>query len=268
MKISAVIAMLLVLGACTVNMYDYSSHSSEGGSQPPDTVYVVPESGSAPVPPPVLPDTVFSRYPLLHGGYVFIEECGSWSRYTLFGCKTETDGVAFELRPVMISTTSSDGSVNKEFKLEFNCRMQSYLVDSDTESSLLSDGSAPSAAGRIAMPVVTGTELVTFVANRTSFPFLAEQSVSYNGDWLPDGTLMYDAVFTLPQWMLRDICTAEQLVVSSESPDFRMFFGDSERRLLQQFFDIFVIHDGEAPVLPVGDSRETVGRGAGRALRK
>lgn len=259
MKGIAVVTGLLVLGACTINVYDYSTHpGSGGGSQPPDTVYIEPESGSAPVPPPAVPDTVFSKYPLLGGGYVEIEQCGDWSKYTLFGCNTETDGVAFEIRPVMISTTSPEGAVSKEFQIEFTCRMQSYMVDSDAES-LIIDGGTSSSYGRTALPVVTGTELITIVANRTSFPFLVEQAESYDGNWLPDGTLMYDAVFGTSEWMIRDICSAEQLVVSSESPDFRMIFGDTKRRLLQQFFDIFVIHDGEAPVLPVGGSRHAVG---------
>lgn len=133
------------------------------------------------------------------------------------------------------------------------------MIDSDVESLVMRSGVSPSTDSRTLLPVVTGTEVVTIVANRTSFPFLAERAESYDGNWLPDGTLMYDAVFSLPQWMLRDICTAEQLVVSSESPDFRMLFGDTERRLLQQFFDIFVIYDGEPPVLPVGAGGSVIG---------
>lgn len=267
MKNAAVVAVFLVLVACTVNMYDYSTSSGSGKPPRPDTVYI--ETGSAtlpgtyPVPvPPVTPDTLLSRYPLM-GGYVAVEECGSWSRFTLFGCKTETDGVALELRPVMVSFTSSDGSAQKEFQLEFTCRMQPHIIDSEIESSVLNGGTVSSSAGMIAMPVVTGTELVTLVANRTSFPFLAEQALAYDGNWLPDGTLMYDAVFNSSEWMVRDICSAEQLVASSESPDYRILFGDTERRLLQQFFDIFVVHGGEAPVLPVEGSGGSA-RGFGR----
>ncbi|MEA3265510.1 MAG: hypothetical protein U9P42_01015 [Candidatus Fermentibacteria bacterium] len=268
MRIIALAAGLLVIGACTVNVYDYSTHSGGGdGSMPPDTVYVSnPSSGFAEIPP-VVPDTVISKYPLLGGGHVLIEECGDWSSYTLFGCRTETDGVAFDLRPVMVSTIASDGSAAKEFYLEFTCRIQAHMIDSDTENSLLDDGSAPSTSGRMAIPVVTGTELVTLVAHRTSFPFLAEEAMEYEGDWLADGTLLYEAVFNSSEWMVRDICTAEQLVVSSEAPDFRMIFGDTERRLLQQFFDIFVVHDGEPPVLPVGGGR-SLDRGAGRSSNR
>ncbi len=262
MKNAVFVSVFLVLVACTVNMYDHSTSSGSGKPPRPDTVYIETASAippvTSPVPvPPVTPDTLLLRRPLL-GGYVAIEGCEGWGRYTLFGCKTETDGVAFELRPVMISLTSSDGSVQKEFRLEFTCRMQPYMIDSEIESSVLNGGTESSSLERTVLPVVTGTELVTLVANRTSFPFLAEQALTYEGNWLPDGTLMYDAVFNISEWMLRDICSAEQLVASSESPDYRMLFGDTERRLLQQFFDIFVIHDGEAPVLPVGGSRGSV----------
>ena len=266
MKRIALTVGLLLLGACTVNHYDYSTHPDGGGSQPPDTVYIEIEPETAPVPPDLAPDTVISRHPLL-GGYVEVEECGNWSKHTLFGCLTETDGVAFEVRPVMISVTSSEGEIAKEYQLEFTCRIQSYMVDSEAESSIINGGAVSATAGRIAMPVVTGTELATLVANRTSFPFLAEQALSYDSDWLPDGTLKYDAVFNSSQWMVRDVCTAEQLVVSSESPEYRMLFGDPQRRLLQQFYDIFVIHDGVAPALPVGGSR-AVERSAGRSSRK
>ncbi|MCK5130990.1 MAG: hypothetical protein KAR40_02430 [Candidatus Sabulitectum sp.] len=255
----AVLAGLLIFSACTINMYDYSTHSGGGGVQPPDTVYVESSSPAFPVPPSAFQDTVYSRYLLLGGGHVEIERCGNWSRSTLVGCKTETDGVAFEVRPVIISVGSSRRSAAKEFQLEFTCRMQSYMIDSDVESLVMHSGVSSSTDGGTLLPVVTGTEVVTIVANRTSFPFLAEQAESYEGNWLPDGTLLYEAAFSLPQWMLREICTAEQLVVSSESPDFRMLFGDTERRLLQQFFDIFVIHGGEAPVLPVGADSGVIG---------
>ncbi len=257
MKIITVVAALLFWGACTVNIYDYSSHSG-GGSQPPDTVFIESGPESAPLPPPFVPDTVFWEYDLIGEGHVEIEQCGNWSRYTLIGCVAETDGVAFEARPVMISVVSSDGAVAREYQIEFACRIQSYLVDSDGESSAVGSSTSLSSADRTALPAVTGTELVTIVANRTSFPFLVEQAVSYDGNWLADGTLVYDAVFSSSEWMIRDICTAGQLVVSSESPDYRMLFGDSERRLLQQFFDIFVIHDGEPPVLPVGSAERAV----------
>ncbi|RKZ01594.1 hypothetical protein DRQ21_10410 [Candidatus Fermentibacteria bacterium] len=245
--------LILAVGACTVNVYDYSTHSegSAGSSQPPDTVYVHSDPDHI-TAPSTEPDTVTTRRALVGGGSVLIEECDNWTRYTLFGCKTETDGVAFEIRPVMTSITGSDGSVTEDFQLEFDCRMQSYILDSDEGESALVGGSRSSSAGRSVMPVVTGTNLVTIVANRTSFPFIAEQARSYDGDWLPDGTLSYSAAFASSEWMVRDICTAEQLVVMSESPEYRMIFGDDERRLLQQFFDIFVLHGGEAPALPVG----------------
>ncbi len=251
------VTSLLLMGSCTVNTYDYSSHTSYPGgtgSPPPDTIYIEPggqPGGSAVIPPPVFPDTVFSRYPLVEGGFVEIEESMNWSRYTLIGCKTETDGVAFEMRPIVVSVTSSEGEITKDFQIEFSCVMQSLLVGSATESIILNDGVAPSGNDGTLLPVVTGTEVVAIVAERTSFPFLAEQAVNYSGNLKPDGTIMYEALFTLPQWMLRDICTAEELVTSSKTPEFRMIFGERERRLLQQFFDIFVIHDGDAPVLPV-----------------
>ncbi len=248
--VASVFAGLLVLSACTMNYYDYSTHPA--GSSAPDTVFVEPGSGSITVPPAVQPDTVFSRYPLLGGGNVEIEECENWSRSTLVGCKTETDGIAFEMRPVIISHIGEGGNIEKEFYVEFICKMQPGVFDSENERTVLSDGITSSTPAGLVMPVITGTEVVTIVANVTSFPFLAEQSESYQGDLLADGTLLYEAVFSLPMWMLRDICSAQQLVVSSESPGFRMMFSDGNRRLLQQFFDIFVIHNGEAPVLPVG----------------
>ena len=256
----AFVTCLLFMGACTVNVYDYSSDSNYPGgtgSPPPDTVYVE-HGGSAVIPPPFFPDTVYSKYRLVEGGHVEIEESGNWSRYTLMGCKTETDGVAFEMRPVVVYATSADGEIAKDFQVGFSCVLQSFLVESDLESTILNDGIAPSEGEGILMPVVTGTEVVTIVAERTSFPFLAEQAVSYEGDLFPDGTIMYEALFTLPQWMLRDICTAGELVTSSKTPEFRMLFGERERRLLQQFFDIFVVHDGDAPVLPVRGSEITI----------
>ena len=249
-------ALILAAGACTVNVYDYSTHSegSWGSSQPPDTVYLHPDPDHI-TSPSTEPDTVTTRRALAGGGSVLIEECDNWVRYTLFGCKTETDGVAFEIRPVMTGITGSDGSVTRDFQLEFNCRMQSYILDSEDEGSTIGRSSGSSSVGRSVLPVVTGTNLVTLVANRTSFPFIAEQARSYDGEWLPDGTLSYNAAFASSEWMIRDICTAEQLVVVSESPEYRMIFGDDERRLLQQFFDIFVLHGGEAPALPVGGGR-------------
>ena len=248
---------LLFIGACTVNVYDYSSHSSHSGGtgvKPPDTIYVEPGWEAGLIPPPVVPDTVYSKYRLVEGGFVEIMESGNWSRNTLVGCKTETDGVAFEMRPVAVYVTSSDGEITKDLQIEFSCVIQPFLIESDSEIIRLRDGVLPSTSEGTVMPVVTGTEVVTIVAERTTFPFLAEQAVSYSGDWLPDGTIAYEAVFSLPQWMLRDICTAGELVVSSKKPEFRMLFGQRERRLLQQFFDIFVVHAGNAPVLPVRSS--------------
>ncbi len=249
MKTVAMIS-LLALMACTVNVYDYSSHSGSGGgggTLPPDTVYIEDE-------PEIDPDTLLSEYDLLGDGYVAIEKCGSWSRYVLFGCKTETDGAAFVMRPVMEVDTVR-GLETRVFSLQFSCKLQSHLVEDSEESALLSGRSGVETV-RTVLPVVTGTELVTIVSDRTSYPFLAEESDSYDGNWLPDGTLAYDAVFTVADWMFRDICTTErQLVVSSETPEFRMIFGDNERRLLHQFFDIFVVNNGEPALLPVGITR-------------
>jgi hypothetical protein len=255
MKI-AVAAGFLVFAACTVNVYDYSSHSGSGEEQEPDTVFIGgagPEIGLIPIPP-VLPDTVVSIYPLPDGGQVRIERFGNWSRYTLLGCVAETEGISFEMRPVTESTVSPDGAVLKEYQLQFTCRVQSYLLDSGEISSMT--GNAPaSSASVIVMPVVTGTELVTIVAGRTSFPFLEEESVSYVSKRLADGTLVYDAVFTMSNWKLRDISTAGQLVASSEDPEFRAVFTDASRKLLQQYYELFVILDGTPPVIPAGSDR-------------
>ncbi len=244
---TVVMISLLSLLACTVNVYDYSSHSGSGGGGgmlPPDTVYIEDD-------PEISPDTLLSEYDLLGDGYVTIEKCGSWSRYVLFGCKTETDGASFVMRPVMEVDTVR-GLETRVFSLQFSCKLLSHLVDDSEESSLLS-GRSSAVTGRTVLPVVTGTEVVTIVSDRTSYPFLAEESESYDGNWLPDGTLAYDAVFTIADWMFRDICTVErQLAVSSKNPEFSMIFGDNERRLLHQFFDIFVINNGEASILPVG----------------
>jgi len=244
MKIITLITFLSLM-ACTVNVYDYSSHSgSGGGTLPSDTVFVEDE-------PEISLDTLLSEYDLLGDGYVAIEKSGSWSRYVLFGCKTETDGVSFVMRPVMEVDTVR-GLETRVFSLRFTCKLSSHIVEQGEESALLS-GRSSAVAGRTALPVVTGTEVVTIVSDRTSYPFLAEESESYDGNWLPDGTLAYDAVFTVADWMFKDICTTErQLVVSSATPEFRMIFGDNERRLLHQFFDIFVVNNGEPPILPVG----------------
>lgn len=250
MKIVALIGLLSLM-ACTVNVYDYSSHSgsSGGASLPPDTVYIEDEQEVE-----VELDTLLSRYNLLGNGYVTIENCGSWSRYILFGCKTETDGVYFVMRPVMEVDTVS-GLETRAFSIQFFCKLQSHLVEQSEESSLLSGRSRESAGSSI-LPVITGTEVVTIISDRTSYPFLAEESESYTSNLLEDGTLAYDAVFTVADWMFRDICASErQLLVSSETPEFQLIFGDSERRLLQQFFDIFVVHGGEPPILPVGGDR-------------
>lgn len=246
---TALIIYLLSLAACTVNVYDYSTHSGSGSSAilPADTTYSEGETEIA-------LDTILTEYNLLGDGYVAIEKCGSWSRYVLFGCKTETDGASFVMRPVMEVDTVL-GLETKVFTLQFSCKLQSHLVEQDEASSLLS-GRSTASTGSSVLPVVTGTEVVTIVSDRTSYPFLAEESESYKGNWLPDGTLAYDAVFTVADWMFRDICTTERrLVVSSEVPEFLMIFGDNERRLLHQFFDIFVVNNGEAPILPVGGNR-------------
>lgn len=113
----AVLAGLLIFSACTINMYDNSTHSGGGGSQPPDTEYVESSSPAFPVPPSAFQDTIYSRYLLLGGGHVEIEQCGNWSRSTLVGSKTETDGVAFEIRPVMVSVVLHTDLQQKNFNL-------------------------------------------------------------------------------------------------------------------------------------------------------
>jgi hypothetical protein len=248
-----VVAALLM--ACTVNVYDYSTHSGGGVYKPehPDTVYIAPGPSeiSAPTVPPAEPDTIFSRRTLIGGGVVETAVCGDWTRHILTGCMVETDGVALEVRPVVIIRTSSDGAAVKEFKLIFNCRMQSFLVGSTGTGGSFSAGRSTSAGVGSTLPVVTGTELISIVADNTTFPFLAEESESYKGEWLPDGTLMYNAVYSIADWKMRAICTAENIIAVSTGPDFRIVFGEDSKRLLRQFYDIFVIHDGEAPVLPV-----------------
>jgi len=239
-----IFAGMLVLVACTVNVYDYSSHSGAGEVQKPDTVYigvVEPESGLIPIPP-ADPDTVVSIYPLA-GGEVRIEKFGSWSRFTLFGCITETDGVSLEIRPVMVSVVSPDGAVLEDYQLQFTCRLKSALADTERDDSA---ASAPpsSSSSMILLPVVTGTELVTLIADRTSFPFLEEEALKLDTKRLFDGTLIYSAVYAMSDWKLRDICMASQLAASSQDPEFRVVFSDLSRGLLQQYYDIFVINDG------------------------
>lgn len=237
-----IIASIAVLASCTVNVYDYSTHTG-GGEKPPDTVFVEP--GIPPQIPPA-PDTVTSRRPLLGGGSVLTEKCGGWTRHTLFGCSSETDGASVELRPVVVRTVSSDGAEISEYSMIFLISFQDYMLDTAPGESF--DGSSGSAS---VLPVVTGNELVSVIAGETTYPFLVEEAEDFDSDWLPGGTISCVGVFKVPDWKMRSICLAQQLIVSAEEPGYRLMFSDETRRLLQQFHDIFVIHGGEAPVLPV-----------------
>lgn len=259
------IISIALLASCTVNMYDYSTHSGEVHHKP-DTVYVEPGSppeistppAVPPVIPPAVPDTLSSRRSLSGGGVVLTETCGGWTRHTLLGSSTETDGAFLEIRPVVIFTKTDDGEETSQFQLVFNCVLQSYLLDSGPGGSF-SSGRETSAGSGSVLPVVTGTELISVVADRTTFPFLAEEAHSYKGDWQQDGTLSYNAVYFIPDWKMRAVCTADQLIAVSEDPEYRLLFGDNSRRLLQQFYDIFVLHGGEGPVLPVMERSAATG---------
>lgn len=251
MKRSFVSTFFLIALACTVNVYDYSTHSGSEHYKP-DTVYVEqkpPETSLIPDEP----DTVFSRRPLLGPGAVEIIEFGNWKRHTLTGCVSETDGAFLEIKPVVVYTTSSNGSVSKTFEIEFHCRLQPFMVHSEQ----LEAGAVSSASG--VLPVVTGDELLRLVTGPTTLPFLEGESDSYEWSRLQDGTFQYVGVYSVADWKMRLICTAERMVAVSDDPEFNLIFGDDSRRLFQQFYDIFVIHHGDAPILPVmgGASRTT-----------
>lgn len=193
--------------------------------------------------PPAEQDTVFTSRSLLGGGSVEIASSGGWRRHTLVGCVTETDGVALEMRPVAVYLQTGDGGVDKEFQMIFSCRVQPGYTRGEA-GERVPDGSG-------VLPVVTGTRFMSIVADRTEIPFLVEESESHDRLILDDGTLACTAVYSIPDWMMRTICTAETLTAVSSDPEFRIQFGDDSRRLLQQFHDIFVVHDGEPPVMPV-----------------
>lgn len=240
-------ASVVLVASCTVNVYDYSTHSGSS-SQEPDTVYVEP----SPPAPPAEPDTTISRRALAgSGGVVIIENCGSWTRYTLKGCFIETDGVALEMSPVLIRTEADDGVESSTFQMVFILRLQDYMFGSDSGDIF----SGSSGSGSV-LPVVTGTRLLALVVDRTTFPFLVEEANAFESDWSPGGTISCTAVFPIAEWEMRIICMADQIVAVSDDPEYRLLYGDTERRLLQQFYDIFVIHNGEAPVLPVQAGRE------------
>jgi len=228
--------------SCTVNVYDYSSHSHAGAE--PDTVYAEP----APPAFPSTPDTVITRRALSGtGGVVVIESAGGWTRYTLKDCLIETDGVAFETGPMFDLSVSEDGVQSTLFQIAFMMTIQDYMFGSD-QQSVFAGQSTPEGT---VLPVVTGTRLLSLVADRTSFPFLVEEASLFESDWLPGGTVSCRAVFPVADWEMRIICSAEQLAIVSDDPEYRIVFGDNERRQLQQFYDIFVVHHGDPPALPV-----------------
>ncbi len=193
--------------------------------------------------PPAEQDTVFTSRTLLGGGSVEIASSGGWRRHTLVGCVTETDGVALEMRPVVVYLKTEDGGVDKEYQVVFSCRAQPGYTSGEA-----GDMAHP---GSGVLPVVTGTGFISIVADLTEIPFLIEESQSHHRQILDDGTLALTAVYSIPDWMMTAICTAESLTAVSSDPEFRIRFGDDSRRLLQQFHNIFVVHDGEPPVMPV-----------------
>lgn len=219
MKNTLIIISIVVLGGCSAKVNDGSGV------------------------PPGEQDTVFTSRSLLGGGSVEIASSGGWQRHTLIGCVTETDGVALEMRPVVVYLQSADGGVDKEFQVAFSCRVQPGYTRGEA-GERVPDGSG-------ALPVVTGTRFISIVADRTEIPFLVEESESHERNVLDDGTLACAAVYSIPDWMMRTICSAGTLTAVSSDPEFRIQFGDHSRRLLQQFHDIFVVHDGEPPVMPV-----------------
>lgn len=225
MRSAFTLFLAAIMASCTVNVHN-------GGSNPP--------GGGGGVQ---APDTTVTRHPLTGGGTVITEECGNWTRHTLTGCRTETDGTLLEIRPAVTRTSTGSDEAVATFQVTFACRAQGGSGGSiGTET-----GPGPGSA----LPVVTGTELIRILADRTTFGFLIEDAEDFQSDWLADGTISYTAVFQVEDWMMRALCTAENVIAVSGEPEFRLIFGNDARRLMQQFYDIFVIHGGSAPVLPV-----------------
>ncbi|PIE51956.1 hypothetical protein CSA37_09265 [Candidatus Fermentibacteria bacterium] len=251
MKKRIPVLFLTLLMACTVNYYDQSTHHSpSAGKVNPDTVYLVPEHPyRVPVSPSphVQPDTVRSRRLLVGGGVVEIQSCGSWTRYELRGCSAETEGVFLEIKPVVTCRNISHEETEKSFELIFQCTLQPHMAHIE-----------PCSAQATALPVITGRKVLSIIAGNTDFPFLEEEASHYESARHEDGTLSYTAVYSCPQWKLREIILAEEITALSESPEFKLMFSDNSRRLFQQFYDIFVIHDGDAPVLPVTGAEDTL----------
>lgn len=245
-------ALFLIALACTVNVYDYSTHSGTAHYKP-DTVYTEqspPPGSMIPVEPPVEPDTVFSRRALAGGGSVEIMQCGNWTQHTLAGCVSETDGAFLEIKPVVVYTTSDNGRITKTFQLVFHCRLQPFMVSGEE----LDPGPYSTSTG--VLPVVSGRELLRLVTNNTTLPFLEGESDSYSWNQNQDGTFQYTGVYSVSDWKMRIICSAERMIAESDDPEFSLVFGDDSRRLFQQFYDIFVVHNGDAPILPVNSGAE------------
>ncbi len=130
--------------------------------------------------PPGVQDTLFTSRSLLGGGSVEIASSGGWQRHTLTGCVTETDGVALEMRPVVVYQRTGDGGMDKEFQIVFSSRVQPGYTRSEAGER------APDGSG--VLPVVTGTRFISIVADRTEIPFLVEESQSMKncpGRWNP-----------------------------------------------------------------------------------
>ena len=231
---------LMAAVSCAVNVYDHSTISTE-----PDPSYSSSE-----------PDTTVIRRALAGtGGVVIVENCGTWSRCTLRGCLTETDGAALEMSPVLVRTVTDQGLESSLFQMVFMLRVQDYMFDPEQQD--IFPESRPS---ETALPVVTGTGFLTLMVDRTSFPFLVEEAEFFETGMPAGGTISCNAVFPVADWQMRIICTGGEITAFSEDPEYRLIFGDNERRLLQQFYDIFVVHDGEPPVLPVEEGREDIPR--------
>lgn len=236
------VSLILLVTSCTVNVYDYSTHSG-GGTLEPD-----------PPSSPSEPDTTVTRRALPGtGGVVIMENCGTWTRYTLKGCFIETDGVAMETSPVLVRTESGDGAESSLFQIAFTLRIQHHMIDSEQ-----GDVFPESQPSETVLPVVTGTRLLSLMVDRTSLPFLIEEAEIFETERLPGGTISCNAVFTVEEWEMRIICTGDQITAVSEYPEYRLLFGENERRMLQQFYDVFVIHNGDAPVLPVQEGRDDI----------
>lgn len=239
------------MASCTVKAYDYSSRSG-GASLEPDTVHAEPNPPEA----PSQPDTIVTRRALAGGrGVAIVENCHNWTRTTLKGCLIETDGVFLEASPVVTTTISDDGVESSLFQMLFILRIQDYIPDSGSGGIF-----AEPSASETALPVVTGTRFLNLLAGSTSFSFLVEEADVFKSGWIPGGTFSCTAVFPVEGWMMRSICMGDEIAAVSEDPVYRLLFGDNERILLQQFYDIFIVHDGEAAVLQVMEGRQDVVR--------